>query len=247
MSAILESPSQQPVLVEQTTSFYIPIEDDDSTVFSNHAAHANEMITYSKKRYSDGYRSLMKASRSRQGNGKPSLFEYFTTKNIIGYPIRNARTGYLYPQYCVGRIHEYLFFKVRLSNEDSYQANQFMFSKYPHQNTHNPNEKEKPDLDVLFYDSPEEYETHQQIQLSHEAKHQWRGRYENLIRFMEKNNRKTEQQPQQQQQQPQQESTKILLQPHSSEIPSNLPPPGLTNHYQIRSMTPDYPPPDLIV
>ena len=243
MSAILETPVQ-PVLVEQTTSFYIPIEDDDSTVFSNHAAHVNEMITYSKKRYSDGYRSLMKASRSRQGNGKPTLFEYFTTKNIIGHPIRNARTGYLYPQYCVGRIHEYLFFKVRLSNEDSYQANQFMFSKYPHQNTHNPNEKDKPDLDVLFYDSPEEYESHHQIQLSHESKHQWRTRYEKLIRFMEKNIRKTEpQQPQQQQ--PQQESTKILLQPHSSETPSNAPP-GLTN-YPIHPSSPDYPPPDLVV
>ena len=226
-----------------TTSFYIPIEDDDSTVFSNHAAHVNEMITFSKKRYSDGYRSLMKTTKSRQGNGKPSLFEYFTTKNIIGVPIRNARTGYLYPQYRVGRIHEYLFFKVRLSNEDSYQANQFMFSKYPHQNTHNPNEKEKPDLDVLFYDSPEEYETHQQIQLSFEAKRQWRDRYEKLIRFMEKNNRKFESQQQQPQQQPQQENTKILLQ--SSETP-NLPPPGLTN-YPIRSMTPDYPPPDLVV
>lgn len=234
MSVILES-SNQPVLIEQTTSFYIPIEDDDSTVFSNHAAHANEMITFSKKRYSDGYRSLMKSSRSRQG-GKPTLFEYFTTKNIIGHPIRNARTGYLYPQYRVGRIHEYLFFKVRLSNEDSYQANQFMFSKYPHQNTHNPNEKEKPDLDVLFYDSPEEYESHHQIQLSHESKRQWRDRYERLIRFMEKNNRKTEpQQPQ-----AQKENTKILLQ-QSSEIPH--PPPGLI----ARPSSPDYPPPDLVV
>lgn len=241
MSVILES-STQPVLIEQTTSFYIPIEDDDSTVFSNHAAHNNEMITYSKKRYSDGYRSFMKTTKTRQGNGKPSLFEYFTTKNIIGYPIRNARTGYLYPQYRVGRIHEYLFFKVRLSNEDSYQANQFMFSKTPN---HNPNEKEKPDLDVLFYDSPEEYESHHQIQLSFEAKRHWRDRYEKLIRFMEKNNRKFENQQPQQQQQPQpQESTKILLQQQISETPS---PPGLTNNYPIRSMTPDYPPPDLVV
>jgi hypothetical protein len=171
-------------------------------------------------------------------NGKPSLFEYFTTKNIIGYPIRNARTGYLYPQYRVGRIHEYLFFKVRLSNEDSYQANQFMFSKYPHQNTHNPNEKEKPDLDVLFYDSPEEYESHHQIQLSFESKRQWRDRYEKLIRFMEKNTRKSE---------PQQDNHKNLLQQQTSETPANLPPPGLTNNYPIRSMTPDYPPPDLVV
>jgi len=240
MSVILES-SNQPVLVEQTTSFYIPIEDDDSTVFSNHAAHANEMISYSKKRYSDGYRSLMKAAKSRQGNGKPILFEYFTTKNIIGHPIRNARTGYLYPQYRVGRIHEYLFFKVRLSNEDSYQANQFMFSKYPHQNTHNPNEKEKPDLDVLFYDSPEEYESHHQIQLSHESKRQWRARYEKLIRFMEKNTRKSEPQQQPQPQPQQQENTKILLQSHSSEIPH--PPPGLI----ARPSSPDYPPPDLVV
>ena len=244
MSVILESPTQ-PVLIEQTTSFYIPIEDDDSTVFSNHADHVNEMITFSKKRYSDGYRSLMKTTKSRQGNGKPSLFEYFTTKNIIGVPIRNARTGFLYPQYRVGRIHEYLFFKVRLSNEDSYQANQFMFSKYPHQNTHNPNEKEKPDLDVLFYDSPEEYESHHQIQLSFEAKRHWRDRYEKLIRFMEKNNRKFENQQPQQPQQPQpQESTKIIVQQQISETPSNLPPPGLTN-YPIRSMTPNYPPPDL--
>jgi len=233
---ILESPTQ-PILVEQTTSFYIPIEDDDSTVFSNHAAHANEMITYSKKRYSEGYRSLMKTSR-----GKPSLFEYFTTKNIIGYPIRNARTGYLYPQYRVGRIHEYLFFKVRLSNEDSYQANQFIFSKYS-QNTHNPNEKEKPDLDVLFYDSPEEYESHQQVQLSHETKRQWRTRYEKLIRFMEKNIRKSEPQ---QQPQPQPENTKFLLHSSSSEI-THLPPPGLTTNYPIRPSSPDYPPPDLVV
>jgi len=225
MSVILESP---PILIEQTTSFYIPIEDDDSTVFSNHAAHANEMITFSKKRYSEGYRSLMKATKSRQG-GKPTLFEYFTTKNIIGYPIRNARTGYLYPQYCVGRNHEYLFFKVRLSNEDSYQANQFMTLK-------NPNEKEKTDLDVLFYDSPEEYESHHQIQLTFEAKRQWRDRYEKLIRFMEKNNRKSEPQPQQ-------DNHKIILLQQSSEI-LNIPPPGLTN-YPIHPSSPDYPPPDL--
>ena len=228
MSLIAETP----ILINTeglTTSFYIPIEDDESTVFSNHAAHANEMITFSKKKFSDGYRFLLKKNKNR--SGKPVLFEYFSTKNIIGYPIRNACTGYLYPQYRVGHYHEYLFFKVRVSTKESYQAQNNNI-----QNKYAPVIKlksyEKPELEVLFYDSPEEYESHQQLTLPNDMKLKWRACYEKLIRFMEKNNySRLENQNQ---------DSHIL----SSNKSNMNDPPGLT--ILNRSTTPDTPPPGYV-
>jgi hypothetical protein len=212
-----------------TTSFYIPIEDDESTVFSNHAAHANEMITFSKKKFSDGYRFLLKPNKNR----KPVLFEYFSTKNIIGYPIRNACTGYLYPQYRVGHYHEYLFFKIRVSTKDSYQAqNNNIQNKFaPAATKLKP--YDKPELEVLFYDSPEEYESHQQLTLPHDMKLKWRARYEKLIRFMEKNNYSHIEN---------QNQDYHILSSNKSNI--NNEPLGLT--ILNRSMTPDTPPPGYV-
>ena len=216
-----------------TTSFYIPIEDDESTVFSNHAAHANEMITFSKKKFSDGYRYLLKLNKNR--SGKPVLFEYFSTKNIIGYPIRNACTGYLYPQYRVGHFHEYLFFKARISTKDSYQAqNNNIQNKFAPATTTKLKSHEKPELEVLFYDSPEEYESHQQLILPHDMKLKWRARYEKLIRFMEKNNYSH------MENQNQNQDSHIL----SMNKSKNNEPPGLT--VAKRPCTPDTPPPGYI-
>ena len=233
MSLIAETP----ILINTeglTTSFYIPIEDDESTVFSNHAAHANEMITFSKKKFSDGYRFLLKQNKNR--SGKPVLFEYFSTKNIIGYPIRNACTGYLYPQYRVGHYHEHLFFKVRVSTKESYQAqNNNIQNKFAPAST-KLKPYEKSELEILFYDSPEEYESHQQLTLPHDMKLKWRACYEKLIRFMEKNNySRIENQNQNQNQ-----DSHIL----SSNNSNMNEPPGLTT--LNRSTTPDTPPPGYI-
>jgi hypothetical protein len=232
MSVMLETPLPLPSTEEAlASSFYIPpTQDDDTSVFSFHArAGGIENIRFSKKNYAEGYRCIVKQTKINK-SGKAPLLEYFTTKNVIGHPIRNACTGYLYSQYHVGRFHEYLFFKARLCTEDSYEAQTFSLRQASYKT--NIQIYDKSDPDVLFYDSPEEYETHHQTTLSQELKDQWRARYEKMIRYLEKTKHA--------QTYAQDSHIKIL----SANKQSIAPPPGIMiSDTKNRPPSPNYPPP----
>jgi len=188
MSVLVETPTNPLSNDALPSSFYIPpTQEDDSTVGSFHAGI--EHIRMSKKSYEDGYRCVMKKSKNKNSKkGKTQLLEYFTTKNVIGQPIRNARTGYLYSQYHVGHITEYLFFKTRICTNESHEAQQFSMRQYSYK-TKGVGSADKLEPEMLFYDCPEEYETHHQTTLSQELKDQWRERYERLLRHLEKTKR----------------------------------------------------------
>ena len=232
MSALLvENVNPLPVTNDILPSSFCvpPIQDDDSTLFSFHAGI--EQIRFSKKNHAEGYRCVVKQSQKNK-TGKPLLLEYFTTKNVNGNPIRNARTGYLYSQYRVGQINEFLFFKTRLCTEESYEAQMFSLRQLS-QKTNIPM-YEKPEPDLLFYDSPEEYENHHQVTLSQELKDKWRARYEKMLRYLEKVKRA---------QMESKDSHIKILSAKSSTAP---PPPGfILSDAKIRPPSPDGPPPGL--
>ncbi len=72
-----------------------------------------------------------------------------------GCMIINAVTGYKY-EYLVGSIDEFKFFKVIDTNH--------LINREPM---------------CLFYDSPEQYEQHQQVQVCESIKNQWNERPQN--------------------------------------------------------------------
>lgn len=105
--------------------------------------------------------------QGQNGNRKQAAKRnHFTTKNQIGTRIRNAVSGYTYEQYRVGQATESLFFKV---------CDCTTFSA-----------KEAATTELLFYDSPEEFETHKRVKLAPRLKEQWYLKYETLLRSMEK-------------------------------------------------------------
>lgn len=229
MSVLVETPVP--------SSFYIPpTQEDDSTVGSFHAGIEN--IRMSKKSYEDGYRCIMKKMKNKNSKkSKTQILEYFTTKNVIGQPIRNARTGYLYSQYHVGHLTEYLFFKTRICTNESYEAQQFSMRQFSHKSKGVGSAADKLEPEMLFYDCPEEYETHQQITLSQELKDQWRERYERLLRHLEKTKRNPAQNH---------DSHIQLLSTKSSTAPSSSAMGLKLEESKKRPPSPDGPPPGFI-
>ena len=134
---------------------------------------------FCKKLHEDGFRSVTILK-----NGAKIKTEYYVTKNIFGYPIRNAITGSIYPHYRVGSGMEYLFFKVNISSGQSniYVSNLYQTKK----NTKQKIVLEKEDPDVLFYDCPEDFETHRGVSLSQDLKNVWRERYNRLLAYLAK-------------------------------------------------------------
>jgi hypothetical protein len=272
MIAAVENPLLP--LNEENMPMYYPHREpveDDSTVLSIHEMshnnnnnnnnHTNNTNTnkknqrsrinegkgsgdYTKKNYTDGYRCILKSNRNNTKTGKSVGLEYYATKNIVGTPIMNACTGYLYTQFRVGQKSEYLFFKVRLSTQESYEAQ--IFSQPQNQLKRNEN----LDPEVLFYDSPEEYEMHQHVELPNELKESWRIRYESLLRLMEKKRRETTYFEKNHNTPPVHVRTEAAAVTTSNtiETASSSAPPGLTalKTGKFRPPSPDGPPPGYV-
>lgn len=131
--------------------------------------------------YSNHYRCITKRTKV----GKPYRMEYYVTKNITGNPIHNALTNSVYRNYTVGSMYENLFFKIHFCTKDSYQS-QYESAQYKKKSPIPAVYTQKEDPDILFYDSPEEYESHHGVELSHDLKANWRSRYEKLCAFLAK-------------------------------------------------------------
>ena len=91
------------------------------------------------------------------------ILEYYETPRIMDSRIRNAVTGMLYSEdhpkckYLVGSLQEDLFFKACVSTGET--------ELYHRDNLKN--------TVLLFYDSPEQFEKHQNLTLSQQVKEKW--------------------------------------------------------------------------
>jgi len=138
-------------------------------------------IKKSNGTYSTHYRCITKRTKA----GKPFRMEYYVTKNITGNPIHNALTNAVYRNYTVGSVYENLFFKIHFCTKESYLS-QCESAQYKKKSPIPAVYTQKEDPEVLFYDSPEEYESHHGVELSHDLKANWRSRYEKLCAFLAK-------------------------------------------------------------
>jgi hypothetical protein len=91
------------------------------------------------------------ASSKKEGRSVPFKVEMYNSGTCNENWIRHAITGYRYPHWNIGSIHEERFFKVRLC--DTGYSNV-----------------------TLFYESPEEMERHQHLKLDDATKEAWHAR-----------------------------------------------------------------------
>ena len=80
---------------------------------------------------------------------------FFATAMIPGTPIRDAIYGHRFHEYAVGSPKEELFFKVCNTSNNSSQ-----------------------NIDTLFYDNPEQFESHMNCQVDNDAKNIWAEKYQ---------------------------------------------------------------------
>jgi len=104
------------------------------------------------------YHFNKKIANSGKRRNKNVKIEYYSSGDT-GSQIRDAVTGHRC-QYLVGSKYEDLFFSVIISNGNTRQ------SYHPA---------------VLFYNSPEQYEKHQHIELPTNVKNDWSKKYANMI------------------------------------------------------------------
>lgn len=101
---------------------------------------------------------------------------YFATSMIPGNPIRDAIYGHYFHEHPVGSWHESLFFKVSKADNNSSQ-----------------------NIDTLFYDNPEQFESHMNVSISTETKNIWAEKYQYALQEFNKQNKQKEHEEQVQQ------------------------------------------------
>jgi hypothetical protein len=90
--------------------------------------------------------------------------EYYSTNvTAIGQRIRNALTGQKYADYFIGSRDEDYFFKVRIVNGET------------------------PEGVTLFYETPEEFESHQKVKVDENVKTAWAEKRLLSVRKTKKN------------------------------------------------------------
>lgn len=170
---------------EEVAVKIIPQNTNKNTNKHTNKTKTNEQELQNTKKangtYSTHYRCITKRTKA----GKPYRMEYYVTKNITGNPIHNALTNAVYRNYTVGSMYENLFFKIHFCTKESYLS-QCESAQYKKKSPIPAVYTQKEDPEVLFYDSPEEYESHHGVELSHDLKANWRSRYEKLCAFLAK-------------------------------------------------------------
>jgi len=110
------------------------------------------------KSFDSGYGYVYRNKSSVSSKVKNSRVDCYTSGDS-GMRIRNAETGQYY-KYKVGTKDEDLFFKVSLATGELKTTNC---------------------SNVLFYDSPEQYEKHLMAEIDQETKDRWIEKKKNLI------------------------------------------------------------------
>jgi hypothetical protein len=107
----------------------------------------------------NGNKSTKIGKGTVKGTVKDEIINYHKTSYVPGSQIKNAVTGDYYP-YLVGSNEEKLLFKVRLSTGEKGTLTHMSGNWIPESN-------------LLFYDSPEEYERQFYGSLSNATKARW--------------------------------------------------------------------------
>ena len=95
---------------------------------------------------------------------------YFATSMLPGNSIRDAIYGHYYHEYQVGTPNEDLFFKVAKTDNCSTQT-----------------------IDNLFYENPEQFESHMNVSIDYELKSLWAERYQYALQRVKKQQEMVEQ------------------------------------------------------
>jgi len=107
-----------------------------------------------------GYDNVYRFKETSSGKVKRTKMDVFTTESSRGSKIRNAESGHYY-NHRVGTLNEHLYFKVALSTGEV---------------------KPKNSSNILFYDSPSQYEEHLNGIVSDDVKRSWCERRDAFIR-----------------------------------------------------------------
>jgi hypothetical protein len=121
--------------------------NEDNDVMNNHQKKELNNIKSSDPGYGYIYRTKSYASNK----AKNTRIDCYTSGDT-GMSIRNAETGNYYYKYKVGSKEEALFFKISLATGEL---------------------KTRNGSNVLFYDSPEQYEKHLMCEVLQEIKDRW--------------------------------------------------------------------------
>jgi hypothetical protein len=126
------------------------IYDDDRFHPTNYNDIDNKQDNNNITLLDDGYNKVIRTYIDENNVKHKYLLEYYTSGNNKSL-IRNAVTGLKYKNYRVGTKDEDLLFKISINMGQ--------------------NNKTK---ELLFYDSPEQYEQHQYQKLSYRTINSWR-------------------------------------------------------------------------
>ena len=129
-----------------------PNEDND-VINNNQKKELNNI-----KSIDSGYGYVYRQKSSVSNKVKNSRVDCYTSGDL-GKRIRNAETGQYY-KYKVGSKDEDLFFKISLATGEL---------------------KTRNGSNVLFYDSPEQYEKHLMVEVDEEIKERWVVKKKKLI------------------------------------------------------------------
>jgi len=123
-----------------------PTEDNDIEDFdiTGKSLYSLQNLKSSDKRFHKQRKTIQIETENGNLVRKQVVIEYYSS-GPTGSNIRNAQTG-VYTKDIVGSKQEDLYFKVTLTDNQPL---------------------------TLFYDSPEQYERHQRVKLSHETKEHW--------------------------------------------------------------------------
>ena len=128
-------------------------DNDDDQYYSDDASESSQsysVITKKKKSTKKVEDKGYRKMKTKNGN-----LIYFATTMTPGAPIRDAIYGHRFYEYLVGSPNEELFFKVSNAGNNSSQ-----------------------NVDTLFYDNPEQFESHMNCYVDTESKNRWAEKYQ---------------------------------------------------------------------
>ena len=125
--------------------------DDDEFMDDDSVSSASySLVTKKKKEKKKVVDKGYRKIKTKDGN-----IIYFATSMLPGTPIRDAISGYRFCEYQVVSPNEELFFTVCNASNNS-----------------------SPNVDVLFYDNPEQFESHMNCHVDIDSKNIWAEKYQ---------------------------------------------------------------------
>lgn len=138
--------------------------DDDIQTISTESSVSEEFSVIKKKQKNKKSKKKKDDIGYRKIKGSNGKFEFFATSHIPGAHIRDPIYGRHIDNHRVGSLDEDLYFKV----------------------TYIANGVNEPDH--LYYDNPEQFESHMNSNVNVQTKQEWTDKYQIALRNMESAN-----------------------------------------------------------